>query len=187
MARSRWPSTFSTPPDRDALYKLCETADVFLTNWLPGARQRAQLDVEHIRAVNPNIVYVRGHGHGVKGPDADKGAYDGVVVLRSLRRDERPQVRRRSLRPDAARGVRRPPGRSDDRWIDCRRSVAPRAHGRGRGRRRVAARLRDVGQLARHRHVEAVRAGTAEDDAATACRTRSSTGTSPRMAGWSSW
>ena len=48
------------PAGRDALYKLCETADVFLTNWLPGARQRAQLDVEDIRAVNPNIVYVRG-------------------------------------------------------------------------------------------------------------------------------
>ena len=64
------------PAGRDALYKLCETADVFLTNWLPGARQRAHLDVEDIRAVNPNIVYVRGHGHGVKGPDADKGAYD---------------------------------------------------------------------------------------------------------------
>ena len=69
------------PAGREVLYKLCETADVFLTNWLPGARQRAQLDVEHIRAVNPNIVYVRGHGQGVKGPDADKGGYDGSAFF----------------------------------------------------------------------------------------------------------
>ena len=153
------------PAGRDALYKLCETADVFLTNWLPGARQRAHLDVEDIRAVNPNIVYVRGHGHGAKGPDADKGAYDSSSFFARAGVIERVEVRRRSVRPDAARSVRRPPERSDDRGIDCRRSVAPRAHGRGSGRRRVAARLRDVGQLARHRHVEAVRAGTAEDDA----------------------
>ena len=61
------------PAGRDALYKLCETADVFLTNWLPGPRQRAHLDVEDIRAVNPNIVYVRGHGHGREGPGRRQG------------------------------------------------------------------------------------------------------------------
>ncbi len=65
------------PEGRALLYRLCETADVFLTNFLPGARQRAQIDVEHIRAVNPNIIYVRGHGQGDDGPDRDKGGYDG--------------------------------------------------------------------------------------------------------------
>ncbi|MDO8364559.1 MAG: CoA transferase [Actinomycetota bacterium] len=65
------------PAGRDVLLKLCETADVFLTNWLPGPRTRARIDVDDIRAVNPNIVYVRGHGQGSKGPDADKGGYDG--------------------------------------------------------------------------------------------------------------
>jgi crotonobetainyl-CoA:carnitine CoA-transferase CaiB-like acyl-CoA transferase len=56
---------------------LCRTADVFLTNWLPGPRARARLDVDDIRAVNPAIVYARGHGQGVRGPDAGKGGYDG--------------------------------------------------------------------------------------------------------------
>ncbi|MEO5843009.1 MAG: CoA transferase [Acidimicrobiales bacterium] len=56
---------------------LCRGADVFLTNWLPGPRGRARLDVEDIRAVNPSIIYARGHGQGVRGPDADKGGYDG--------------------------------------------------------------------------------------------------------------
>jgi crotonobetainyl-CoA:carnitine CoA-transferase CaiB-like acyl-CoA transferase len=56
---------------------LCRGADVFLTNWLPGPRQRARLDVEDVRAVNPDIIYVRGSGQGARGPDADKGGYDG--------------------------------------------------------------------------------------------------------------
>ena len=59
------------------LLELCRGADVFLTNWLPGPRQRARLDVDDMRAVNPNIIYVRGSGQGVRGPDADKGGYDG--------------------------------------------------------------------------------------------------------------
>ncbi|MCU4183486.1 CoA transferase [Acidiferrimicrobium sp. IK] len=69
------------PDGRAALYKLCETADVFLTNWLPGARRRAKVDVEDIRAANPNIIYVRGHGQGIRGPDADKGGYDGSAFF----------------------------------------------------------------------------------------------------------
>src|SRR5438132_9883706 len=47
---------------RQILLDLCKNADVFLTNWLPGPRSRSRLDVEDIRAVNPNIIYVRGHG-----------------------------------------------------------------------------------------------------------------------------
>src|SRR5688572_6688741 len=41
---------------RELLYRLAETADVFLTNFLPAARQRLQIDVEHIRARNPDII-----------------------------------------------------------------------------------------------------------------------------------
>lgn len=36
------------------------------------------IDVDDIRAANPGIVYVRGSGHGPKGPDSDKPGYDGV-------------------------------------------------------------------------------------------------------------
>jgi crotonobetainyl-CoA:carnitine CoA-transferase CaiB-like acyl-CoA transferase len=66
---------------RDLLLKLCETADVFLTNWLPGPRQRARIDVDDIKAVNPNIIYVRGHGQGARGPEADRGAYDSSAFF----------------------------------------------------------------------------------------------------------
>jgi crotonobetainyl-CoA:carnitine CoA-transferase CaiB-like acyl-CoA transferase len=69
------------PDGRAVLLKLCETADVFLTNWLPGPLSRARLEVEDIRAANPDIIYVRGHGQGRRGPDADKGGYDGSAFF----------------------------------------------------------------------------------------------------------
>jgi crotonobetainyl-CoA:carnitine CoA-transferase CaiB-like acyl-CoA transferase len=69
----------STEPGRDLLYKIVERSDVFLTSFLPSVRQRLQIDVEHIRAVNPNIVYARGSGQGPLGPDSNKPGYDGSV------------------------------------------------------------------------------------------------------------
>jgi crotonobetainyl-CoA:carnitine CoA-transferase CaiB-like acyl-CoA transferase len=68
----------ATPGGLELLYRLAETSDVFLTNFLPPARRRLKIDVDHIRARNPNIIYARGTGQGVKGPDADKGGYDGA-------------------------------------------------------------------------------------------------------------
>src|SRR4029450_9516830 len=52
---------------------------VFLTNFLPPARRKLGIDVDDIRAVNPRIVYVRGHGQGARGPDAEKGGYGGAA------------------------------------------------------------------------------------------------------------
>ena len=65
----------------EALMKLVETADVFLTNYLPPIRRKLKIDTEDIRARNPDIVIARGSGAGPKGPDAEKGGYDGAVVL----------------------------------------------------------------------------------------------------------
>uniref|UniRef100_UPI00351951B4 CaiB/BaiF CoA transferase family protein n=1 Tax=Mycolicibacterium hippocampi TaxID=659824 RepID=UPI00351951B4 len=47
-------------------------------SYLPHRRRKMGIDVGDIRAVNPSVVYVRGSGHGPKGPDADKAGYDGV-------------------------------------------------------------------------------------------------------------
>ncbi|HEY7106151.1 MAG TPA: CoA transferase [Acidimicrobiia bacterium] len=66
-----------TPGGHEVLLDLCRDADIFLINFLPDARRRLHLDVEDIRAANPNIIYVRGSGHGQRGPDAEKGGYDG--------------------------------------------------------------------------------------------------------------
>jgi len=64
---------------RRILYDLVKTADVFLTNKLPSVRARLQIDVDQVRAHNPQIIYVRGTGQGENGPDADRGAYDSLA------------------------------------------------------------------------------------------------------------
>ena len=45
----------STPEGQEVLYELARQSDVFLTNYLPQHRQKNKFDIEHIRAVNPNI------------------------------------------------------------------------------------------------------------------------------------
>jgi len=61
----------------ELLMKIAATADVFLTSFLPPARKDLRIEVDDIRAANPNIIYVRGSGQGQRGPEADKGGYDG--------------------------------------------------------------------------------------------------------------
>ncbi len=63
---------------REALFKLVETADVFLTNYLPQVRRKLRIDTEDIRARNPSIIVARGSGTGPKGPEAERGGYDGA-------------------------------------------------------------------------------------------------------------
>ena len=69
----------STEEGQAVLYELAKSADVFLTNYLPQVRQKNKFDVEHIRAVNPNIIYARGSALGNK----DLGAIVGDKVLTS--------------------------------------------------------------------------------------------------------
>jgi len=69
----------STPEGQELLYELAKTADVFLTNYLPQVRQKNKFDVEHIRAVNPNIIYARGSAFGNKGPEREIGGFDGTA------------------------------------------------------------------------------------------------------------
>ena len=68
----------TTPEGHEALMRLVETADVFVTSYLPDVRRRLRIDVDDIRARKPDIVYARGSGQGPKGPDAGKGGYDGA-------------------------------------------------------------------------------------------------------------
>ena len=68
----------STPEGQEVLYELARQSDVFLTNYLPQHRQKNKFDVEHIRAVNPNIIYARGSALGNKGPERHVGGFDGT-------------------------------------------------------------------------------------------------------------
>jgi crotonobetainyl-CoA:carnitine CoA-transferase CaiB-like acyl-CoA transferase len=69
----------STLEGQELLYELAKTADVFLTNYLPQVRQKNKFDVEHIRAANPDIIYARGSAFGNKGPEREKGGFDGTA------------------------------------------------------------------------------------------------------------
>jgi crotonobetainyl-CoA:carnitine CoA-transferase CaiB-like acyl-CoA transferase len=68
----------ASPDGLELLYRLVETSDVFLTNFLPQTLSRLKIDVDSLRARNPKIIYVRGTGQGVRGPHAHKGGYDGA-------------------------------------------------------------------------------------------------------------
>jgi crotonobetainyl-CoA:carnitine CoA-transferase CaiB-like acyl-CoA transferase len=58
--------------------KAAETADVFLTSYLPPTRRQLRIDIDDIRAVNPSIVYACGTGQGSLGEEAEKGGYDSI-------------------------------------------------------------------------------------------------------------
>jgi crotonobetainyl-CoA:carnitine CoA-transferase CaiB-like acyl-CoA transferase len=61
---------------RRVLHELLGNADVLLTNLRPGALARLGLDAPTVRERYPSLVYARGHGFGVRGPDADHPGYD---------------------------------------------------------------------------------------------------------------
>lgn len=65
-----------TSAGRGILDELICESDVFLTNFLPGARAKLRIDVDDVRAVNPSIIYARGTAFGTRGPEAGNGGYD---------------------------------------------------------------------------------------------------------------
>jgi crotonobetainyl-CoA:carnitine CoA-transferase CaiB-like acyl-CoA transferase len=67
------------PEALEVLHDLVRRSDVFLTNFLPRARAKLGIDLDDIRAVNPDIIYTLGTGFGYKGPEADKGGYDSTA------------------------------------------------------------------------------------------------------------
>ncbi|MGV0791172.1 CaiB/BaiF CoA transferase family protein [Mycolicibacterium sp. XJ1819] len=64
---------------RPVLEELIRRSDVFLTNYLPTARAKLRIDVDEVRRINPDIIYVTGSGFGTEGPDREAGAYDSTA------------------------------------------------------------------------------------------------------------
>ncbi len=54
----------TTPEGLEVLYRIAETADVFLTNKLPSVRTKLGIELGQLRARNPKIIYVCGTGQG---------------------------------------------------------------------------------------------------------------------------
>ena len=64
---------------RPAFEQLVRRSDVFLTNYLPTTRAKLRIDVEDVRRINPDIIYVIGSGFGTRGSDRNSGAYDATA------------------------------------------------------------------------------------------------------------
>src|SRR3546814_14456558 len=69
----------SKPEGQKLTYELAAGCDVFLTNYLPDQRQKLKIDLEHLRAANPHIIYARGNALGAHGPARTKGDFDSTA------------------------------------------------------------------------------------------------------------
>lgn len=67
------------PEARDALHRLIEGADVFVTNLRPAALAHFCLTAEKLLAAYPRLVYAALPGFGGDGPYRDRAAYDDVI------------------------------------------------------------------------------------------------------------
>ena len=63
------------------LHELLESADVLLTSLRPGALSRLGLDADTVRERYPSLIYARGNGFGVRGPDANAAGYDASAFF----------------------------------------------------------------------------------------------------------
>ena len=66
----------SKPEGVEAVKRLVKDADVFITNVRPGGLERAGLDYESRKAINPRHVYANVTGYGLEGPDRDRPGFD---------------------------------------------------------------------------------------------------------------
>ncbi len=64
---------------RPWLYKLIETADVFVQNSRPGALERSGYGFADLHRINPQLIYVSISGFGPTGPGAAQRVYDPVI------------------------------------------------------------------------------------------------------------
>ncbi len=141
-----------TEGGREILEKLIASADVFLTNFRPGALQRLGLDAETLTERYPALIYLRGHGYGARWARRRRTGLRRVRVLEAqrwalahvLHAEERARPSDQPARRDGR------PQRRDGAGLrhgGCAARAHP--HGEGQGRRRVVALHRDVDAVVR--------------------------------------
>lgn len=64
---------------REALYRLCKDADVFITNYPPAVLATLGIAYEDIKPLKEDIIYAQVTGYGEKGPEANKPGYDATA------------------------------------------------------------------------------------------------------------
>ena len=66
----------TTQDGYDVLMSMLEQADVFLVNFSRGQIERFKLGWDHLRTVNPKLIYAQISGYGLEGDEADRKAFD---------------------------------------------------------------------------------------------------------------
>ncbi len=63
----------------ECLFRMLESADVFLTNIRPQSLKKRGLDAEALTARFPRLIYASLNGFGTNGPEADRPGFDNVA------------------------------------------------------------------------------------------------------------
>ena len=95
---------------KDTAYRLVETADVFVENFVPGNMVRLGLGYETLAKINPRLIYCSVSGYGQTGPYRDRAGYDPIAQAASgnhqfHREPGRPPVRIQCSLVDYAVGM----------------------------------------------------------------------------------
>ena len=68
-----------TPEGQDIVLKLLPHVDVVLENFRPGTLEKWNLGFEAMKAVNPDVIFVRISGYGQTGPYRDRPGFGGIA------------------------------------------------------------------------------------------------------------
>ena len=66
---------------QQVLYRLIENTDVFITNYPLGVRERLRMGYEHLRDLNPRLIYASFTGYGERGPDVHQVGFDSTAYF----------------------------------------------------------------------------------------------------------
>ena len=65
--------------DLQAMYRLIETADVFVENYRAGVVEKIGLDYDKLKDINPSLIYCSLSAYGEHGPKRDFPGYDAII------------------------------------------------------------------------------------------------------------
>lgn len=74
--KESYAANLKSQEDLDRVKRLIARADVMTHNFRPGVIEKLGLDFEHVRSINPRIIYGAVTGYGTEGPWRDKPGQD---------------------------------------------------------------------------------------------------------------
>ena len=92
----------SKPEGLDILYRLAAQCDVFLTNKMPGVRERCTSTSTTSGPTTRRSSTCAAPGYGARGPEADRGGYDQISLLVPRRQRDGGQAPGVGPHPDPA-------------------------------------------------------------------------------------